>query len=199
MNRNNNNTTTIHTSVELIIINSLDSNDLEKIKKNITLTNANKVIIRRNKWVPLHYAIVFNLDKSIIQYLYSITNFNTKDIEENGMDVFAMKHNNINYFDCVCDYNKQLIDRNREVNIKNEKLLEHNLFLEKTINIHVKTINEYKESKKKYTDHITMLENKNELLENTNNILLADNHKLKRKVDETDLAFTNLLQASKKK
>ena len=193
-------TTTINNNAELIKV--LESNNISEIKKKITIVNANNVLNKRN-WFSLHYAIIYNLDKEIIKYLMSITILKTS--EEKELDLFALKHDNINYFDCIKEKNNSIINETKVLETKNLNLTDTVNYLNDTIKQHTTNIKNLKEEKNKINEELIKLKENKIILnqdiiksKKENEELKNENAKLKRKVIEGETAFSNLLKKQKK-
>ena len=193
-------TTTLNNNEEIIKV--LESNNIGEIKKKITIVNINNVLNKRN-WFSLHYAIIYNLDKEIIKYLMSIIILKTS--EEKELDLFALKHDNINYFDCVKEKNNLVINEKKVLEIKNLNLSDTVSYLNNTIKQHTINIKNIKEEKYKINEELIKLKENRILLnqdiiksKKENEELKNENTKLKRKVIETENAFGNLLKKKKK-
>jgi len=177
------------------ILEAIDTNDLKKVKNVININNANNIINKRLNWCALHYSLTQNVDKEIIKYLITITNENLKDIKGNDFKTFSFYHNNTIYVDIIEDrYNLKQYDcdvKDKKINDLNEKIN----YLNNTNDTLTTNIRNFRKVNDKLKNDIII----NDILIKENNDLKDNNKKLKRKLDESDKAFDNLLKKTVKK
>jgi len=166
------------------IIFSIVTNDISQVKKLITNKNYNTILDENTGFNALHYAISSpNINNDIIKYLLSL-GVNPKDkINNQDIDSFdlAFKYNKRYLFEYF-NKNKDdeilvLTDKNQILQNKLEKLKESNNFLLNSIDSYNTKISKLNEENKTKDLQITTLKRKNE---------------------ETETAFNNLLKRNKK-
>ena len=166
------------------IIFAIVTNDINTVKKLVNRFNINNIFDQDTGFTSLQYAITSpNISNDIIKYLLQLGSDPKKLIGKQ----------NIDSFDLAIRYNKKYLFEYFN-NIQNEKIDELNLEVIKLAN---KT-DDLKETNSYLTSSIS---NYNTKLEKLNNeIKQKDLHisTLKRKIDETEIAFNNLLKKVKK-
>lgn len=186
-------TTTFETN-KYFVLDSISNNNIKKVKELVNKNNANNILNKRLKWTALHYALSQNVDKEILEYLISITDENLKDINGSNLKTFSFNHNNTIYVDI---YENKFNIKQYDCEVKDKKINDLN-----------EKINFLNNTNDTLSTNIRNLRNINDKLKNEkiiNNIIikenndLKDNNKnLKRKLDESEKAFDNLLKKIKK-
>ena len=163
------------------ILFSIVTGNLNKVKQYITKDNVNKIIDSTNSYTPLHHAIT-QPNEEIVKYLLTI-GANPKLKQKEGKDCFdlAMSCHRRYIFDYDKQKNENKIDELHikidTINNKIYKLEDDNKFLNKSVDDYITKIG-------KITTELT--EKKVECI------------KLKRSLDESELAFSNLLKKKQK-
>jgi len=176
------------------ILEAIGNNNIKKVKETVNRNNANNIVNKRLNWTSLHYALSQNADKEILEYLIGITNENLKDIKCNDFKTFSFNHNNTIYVDIYENkFNKKQYDcevKDKKIDDLNEKINYLNNTND-TLSTNIRNL-------KKDNDKLQNEQNINNLLVKENNDLKNNNQKLKRKINESEKAFDNLLKKSKK-
>lgn len=168
------NTTTFMDSDNDDIIFAIVTNNLSKVKSLISKSNVNKVIDRTNGYTPIHYAVTLP-HNSIIQYLM-----------ENGADPYLKQNEGYDAFELSLRSGKKYIF-DYEGTKKNNRIKE----LEDDNNKLIVKIDEIKRTNEYI---LTSVDNFNNKITN----LTRENTKLKRELEESETAFSNLLKKQKK-
>ena len=180
------------------IIFSIVTNDISEVKNLITNKNYNTILDENTGFTALHYAISSpNISNDIIKYLL-LLGANPKDkINNQDIDSFdlALRYNKrylFEYFNknkddeilVLTDKNQILIDKNQILQNRLDKLKESNNFL-------LDSIDSYNTKISKLNDEISKLNDETK----TKDLQITS---LKRKNEETESAFNNLLKRNKK-
>ena len=205
------------------IIFAIVTNNLQKLKSILNVNNINNIIDNVNNYTALHYAVTMphnDIVKFIIElggdpYLKNKDELNSFDLSLKSGKKFLF------------EYNKQKqeikIDELREENNKlediNKKLEDKNIYINSSIDNYNIKINDLKEinnciknENKRAYNKIIEIENTNKNLKNENQIqnvriieleIINDNNKnninkLKRELDDYEIALTNSIKKQKK-
>ena len=159
-----------------------------ELRKLINSTNINNVIDIKNNYTALHYAVKLP-NNNIVEYLMSCGA--NPDIKQNeGKDAvdLSIESNKRYLIDIVLKKNNAEID---QLYSKFDDIHYKNKTLERT-NAELKEKNEWlNKSSDQYVNKIDMLKEENVKLKD-------DNVKLKRKIDDGEKAFANLLKKVQK-
>jgi ankyrin repeat protein len=170
------------------IIFAIVTGNLQEVRTLVNASNVNNIIDIKNKYTALHYAVKLP-NNEIVEYLMSIgANPNTKQNE--GKDAI----------DLSIESNKRyLVDRLIKSNSRDVEVLtstcddlKSRLRTVEKNNTDLKATNDY--LLKSNGEYVTRIDKLNAVIEEKN----TENQKLKRKLDESETAFTNLLKKNKK-
>ena len=181
------NTNTVDSDNDKIIFYTVTGN-ITEIRKLVNNTNVNKIIDTKNNYTVLHYAVKLP-NNNIVEYLISC-----------GADTTIKQNEGKDAIDLSIESNKRfLVDNllkknNFEIDQLYTKFDDLN-YKTKTLersNNDLKQSNEYlNKSNDQYVKKIEELKKDNEKLN-------EDNVKIKRKLDDSDKAFSNLLKKVQK-
>jgi ankyrin repeat protein len=175
-------TSTINNKSEDDIIFAIVTHNITNLKRLVNSDNVNKIIDNKNKYTALHHAVRIKKNDDIIEYLLSI-GANPKLKQDEGKDAIDLAIE-ANYRFLI---DKLFIDKENELDL---------------------IFNKFDNSNYK----IKILENKNQELVKTNEYLTKSNTQyankieelkientgLKRKYEDSEKAFSNLLKKQKK-
>lgn len=164
------------------IIFAIVTCNITNLKRFVTSSNINNIIDKKNKYTALHYAVIIKKNDQIIEYLMSC-GANPSIKQDEGKDAIDLSIES-NYRFLI---DKLLKNKDGELDnlyLKYDKLSYKFKDLEKT-NQELSKTNEY------------LMKSSNEYVEKIE-YLKDDNINLKRKFDESEKAFTNLLKKTKK-
>ena len=164
------------------IIFAIVTGNLSNVKRLINSTNVNKIIDKKNNYTSLHHAVRIKKNDSIVEYLLSCgANPNLK--QDEGKDAIDLTiESNYRYL-----IDKIIKDKDTELDNLYTKFDDVNYKLKgfERTNQELTKTNEYlTKSSEQYVGKIEELKT-----ENTN---------LKRKLDDSEKAFSNLLKKTKK-
>lgn len=176
------NTRTTQLTEKTDIMYAVLTSNLQEVKRLVNSYNSNDIIDTLNNYTALHHAVRIKANDKIIEYLMSVgANPKLKQNENKDAIDLSIESNNKYLIDKLINENKIELDK-----IK---------FKYNALN------NEYKMSETKNK----ILEDENKYLKNSqsqniNRIeeLKTENVNLKRKYDDSEKAFTNLLKKTKK-
>ena len=178
------------------IMYAIITGNLNSVRTLINSTNVNTVIDRKNNYTAIHHAVRIKKNDQIIEYLLSV-GANPYIKQDEGKDAIDLTIES-NYRFLIDKLMKQkeaeldnIYSKFDDVNYKyknldktNQQLEEENKYLKKSTEQYVAKVDELK-------TEINKLKT-----ENTN--LGIDNLKIKRKYEESETAFSNLLKKTKK-
>jgi ankyrin repeat protein len=161
------------------IICAIVTGNLIQVKKLVNRSNVNRIIDLKNKYLPIHYALS---DNEILKYLLDIGADPTLKQGE-GYDAYELSVRLGKTY--IFDYYKEnqeikitsLENENKELVKKNNKLVEENAYLSRSIDNYNNRILSY---------------------DNTMKRKIEECDKLKKDLNESEKAFTNLLKKQKK-
>lgn len=156
------------------IIFVIVTNNLTRVRNLVNKSNVNKVIDKTNGYTPLHYAVTLP-HNSITQYLLEL-----------GGDPYIKQNEGYDAFELSLRSGKKFIFE-YDSNKKDNKIKE----LESD---NIKLINKIDEIKRTNEFLINSTDNYNTKITN----LTKENTKLKRELEESETAFSNLLKKQKK-
>lgn len=156
------------------IIFAIVTNNLSKVKSLISKSNVNKVIDRTNGYTAIHYAVTLP-HNDIIRYLM-----------ENGADPYIKQSEGFDAFELSLRSGKKYIFEYE--GIKKDNKIKN---LEDDNNKLVTKIDEIKRTNEYLLNSV---DNYNTKITN----LTKENAKLKRELEESETAFSNLLKKQKK-
>ena len=170
----NTNTQTQSRSDNEIILEIVTCN-IENLRRLVDSSNVNNVIDKKNKYTALHHAVRINKNDQIIEYLMSCgADPNAKQDEGKDAVDLAIETNHRYLIDILLkEKEKELDNLNYKVKgleSKNQDLVKSNEYLIKST-----------------TDYVEKIESLN-----------VENKNLKRKFDESEKAFNNVLKKTKK-
>lgn len=161
------------------IICAIVTGNLIQVKKLVDRSNINKMVDTKNRYLPIHYALG---NSEILKYLLDL-GADPKLKQGEGYDSFelSVRLGKTHIFDYYKQNQELMINslnyENKDLVKKNTKLSEENTYLSKSIdnfNIKVVSLN-------------------NSLVKKT-----EECNKLKRDLDDSEKAFSNLLKRQKK-
>ena len=182
------NTNKVESSENDNIIYYIVTGNIIEIRKLINNTNVNKIIDIINNYTALHYAVKLP-NNNIVEYLMSC-NADTSIKQNEGKDAIdlSIESNKRYLIDNLLKKNNFEIDqlytkfddlnyKTKNIERSNNDLKQSNDYLQKSNDQYVKKIEELKENNTKLND---------------------DNVKIKRKLEDSDKAFSNLLKKVQK-
>ena len=173
-------------------LDTLHTNNIQKIKEKINNKNVNNIIDRSNNYTALHYAISLSNDE-ITEYLLACgANVDLKDRE--GNDCYSLSRNKFLHNLLI----KRKEDKIYELQLRNDELKNKIKDLEEKNNYLNKSADDYIVKVVKITSELT--EKKEEVIALKSIISKHENemNALKRKLEDSDTAFTNLLKRQRK-
>ena len=181
------NTNTVDSDNDKIIFYIVTGN-ITEIRKLVNNINVNKIIDTKNNYTALHYAVKLP-NNNIVEYLMSC-NADTQIKQNEGKDAIdlSIESNKRYLVDNLLKKNNveidQLYTKFDDLNYKTKTLERYNNDLKQS--------NEYlNKSNDQYVKKIEELKEDNEKINN-------DNVKFKRKLEDSDKAFANLLKKVQK-
>lgn len=164
------------------IIFAIVTGNVDSVRRLVNNTNVNKVIDRKNNYTALHHAVRIKRNDEIIEYLLSIgANPSIKQNEGKDAVDLSIEANYRYLIDKMLKQKDTELDKiyskfddinygYKNLERKNKELVEENNYLKKSASEYVCKIEELK----------------------------TENVSLKRKYDESEKAFANLLKKTKK-
>ena len=168
------------------------TNNIQKIKEKINNKNVNNIIDRSNNYTALHYAVTLS-NNEITEYLLTCgADASVKDKE--GNDCYSLSRNKFLHNLLI----KRKEDKIYELQLRNDELKNKIRELEERNDYLNKNADDYILKVVKITSELT--EKKEEVIALKSIISKHENevNALKRKLEDSDTAFTNLLKRQRK-
>ena len=164
------------------IIYGIVTGNLTTVRRLVNSTNVNKIIDQKNNFTPLHHAVRIKKNDAIIEYLLSI-GANPTIKQDEGKDSVDLSIE-ANYRFLI---DKLLKEKDNELDNVYTKIDDINYKLKnlERNNLDLKNENEF--LNKSTNEYIAKID-----------VLKTENTVLKRKYDDSEKAFSNLLKKTKK-
>lgn len=206
------------------IMFAIITSNMTNLKKLVNLTNVNKIIDKKNNYTALHHAVRIKKNDQIIEYLMNC-GADPKMKQDEGKDCIdlsiefnykflidkLLKNNDLELKNKIFELkNKEIELKNKEIELDkiflkfddlhlrfkdiekiNYKLVQKNDFLNKTNDTYIKNIDSIK------IENVKLIKINDENIKNIE-LIKIENSNLKRKFNESEEAFKNLLKKVKK-
>ncbi len=176
-----NNTSSSSSLSNTDVIYAIAIEDLEQVRRLVNSSNVNNVIDHKNRYTALHYAVK-QPNNEIVEYLMNC-----------GADPSIKQNEGKDSIDLSIEANKRFLIN--KVIAKNEKELDELYAKYDEKNYSMKTL---ERKNKELSENNTYLQKNNSDYVQRIEELKEENKSIKRKLDESEKAFENLLKKNKK-